>query len=155
MKLNFLPYCFVLMLFAACKQIDVFEYNKVIPKNEWHRNAPIKGEFTITDTSSVFNIYIVLRHTDAYQYNNIWLNIGIQAPGDTMSFQNVNLSLASDDQGWEGVGLNDIWEVRKLISGIPRRFIKPGKYHFEIRQIMRHDPLLHVLNAGLRVERMY
>lgn len=142
-------------MFTACKQIDVFEQNKVIPKNEWYRNAPVTGTFTISDTASTYNIYIVLRHTDAYRYNNIWLNIGLKAPGDTMAFQNVNLSLGSDEFGWEGVGLNDIWEVRKLISGRPRKFINPGTYDFEIRQIMRHDPLPNVLNAGLRVERTY
>jgi gliding motility-associated lipoprotein GldH len=139
----------------SCKQVEVFEQNQVIASGKWMRNAPVQGTFEITDTQSVYNIYIVLRHTDAYEYNNIWLNIGLQSPGGEMNFQKVDLTLGNDQSGWEGTGMNDIREVRKLISGRPRQFIKPGKYHFQIGHIMRHDPLLHVLNAGLRVEKVY
>lgn len=142
-------------ILISCKQVDVFEQNSVIPSGKWMRNAPVKGTFEITDTQSVYNIYIVLRHTDAYAYNNIWLNIGLKSPGGEMNYQKVDLTLGNDREGWEGTGMNDIREVRKLISGRPRQFIKPGAYTFEIGQIMRNDPLLHVLNAGLRVEKVY
>lgn len=147
--------CLLSAALFSCRQIDVYEQNKVITAHQWKRSEPVKGSFLITDTQSVYNIYIVLRHTDSYEYNNIWLNIGLQAPEDTMAFQKVDLSLGNDMYGWEGAGMNDIFEVRKMISGRPRKFRKPGKYQFEIGQIMRNDPLLHVLNAGLRVEKVY
>ncbi|HRN79047.1 MAG TPA: gliding motility lipoprotein GldH [Ferruginibacter sp.] len=139
----------------SCKQVEVFEQNRIIPSGKWMRNVPVQGTFEITDTLSAYNIYIVLRHTDAYEYNNIWLNIGLQSPGGEMNFQKVDLTLGNDIHGWEGTGMNDIREVRKLISGRPRQFIKPGVYHFQIGHIMRNDPLLNVLNAGLRVEKVY
>ena len=94
-----------------------------------------------------------MRHTDAYQYNNIWLNIGLQPPGDSMRNQRVNLQLGDDANGWEGTGMNDIWELRKLLNGEPRRFKQPGKYSFAISQIMRDNPLLHIMSVGLRVEK--
>jgi hypothetical protein len=49
--------------------------------------------------------------------------------------------------------MNDIWEVRKLLNGKPRRFKKTGEYKFRIFQIMREDPLKNVMSAGLRVEK--
>ena len=55
--------------------------------------------------------------------------------------------------GWEGTGLNDIWEVRKLLVNRPRKFIKAGTYHYSIAQIMRDNPLEQVMSAGLRVQK--
>ena len=153
-KFQFLIWCFSCCLFiASCKQTDVFEKNTVIPKYEWQGSFTINGKFVITDTVSAYNIYLVLRHTDAYQYNNIWLNIGLQPPGDSLHMQKVDLKLGDDANGWEGTGMNDIWEVRKLLNGQARRFKQAGNYNFSISQIMRDNPLLNVMSAGLRVER--
>lgn len=141
-------------IIASCKQVDVYEKNTPIPHFKWQQNFPATGTFEIKDTLSSYNIYIVLRHTDAYKYNNIWLNVGLQAPGDTMFFQNLNLTFANDATGWEGTGMNDIWEVRKLVNGQPRRFVKNGEYKFSITHIMRDNPLPAVMSAGLRVEKV-
>ena len=143
----------VVLLFNACTQIEIFEKDTAIPKYEWQQNFYAKGDFLITDTASPYNIYLVLRHTDAYQYNNIWLNVGLQPPGDTMHVQKVDLSLGDDARGWYGSGMNDIWEVRSLLNNGARRFKQPGKYSFTISQIMRDNPLLNVMSAGLRIEK--
>jgi gliding motility-associated lipoprotein GldH len=143
-------YCLFL---NSCTQIDIFEKNTVIPKYEWQQNFTAKGDFIISDTNSAYSIYLVLRHTDAYQYNNIWLNIGLQPPGDSMRTQKINLVLGDDANGWEGAGTNDIWEVRKLLNGAPRRFKQSGKYSFSISQIMRDNPLLHIMSVGLRIQK--
>ncbi len=142
-------------LVISCKQLNVYEKNVPIPQYQWQHNYAVNASFIISDTTAVYNIYIVLRHTDAYKYNNIWLNVGLQAPGDTMFFQKINLSLATDAQGWEGQGMNDIWEVRKLLTMQPRRFIKSGEYKFIINHIMRDIPLSHIMSVGMRVEKAY
>lgn len=143
-------YCLFLI---SCSQIDIYENHTVIPKYEWQHSFTAKGDFIIKDTTSAYSIYLVLRHTDAYQYNNIWLNIGLQPPGDSMHVQKVNLILGDDANGWEGNGMNDIWELRKLLNGAPRRFKQPGKYSFSISQIMRDDPLPQIMSVGLRIEK--
>ncbi len=138
----------------SCKQIDLYEKDTVIPKYEWQNTFEVKGDFAITDTIALYNLYLVLRHTDAYTYNNIWLNIGFQSPGDSMHFQKVDLQLANDASGWEGTGMNDIWEVRKIVNDTPKPFKKQGIYKFSIAQIMRDNPLLNVMSAGLRIEKV-
>ena len=141
------------LIISSCKQIDIFEKSTVIPDYEWKSNFIISGSFKITDTISAYSIYLVLRHTDAYKDNNIWLNIGLQPPGDSLIKQKVDLKLGDDANGWEGNGMNDIWELRKLLNGAPRRFKKAGEYKFTIAQVMRDEPLLNVISAGLRIEK--
>ena len=150
---SFLALMTISLLVISCRQIDVYEKNTPIPHYKWQHNYTVNGSFIITDTSSLYNMYIVLRHTDAYKYNNIWLNIGLQQPADTMFFQNINLTLANDATGWEGSGMNDIWEVRKLLNDRPKKFKKPGEYKFKISQIMRDNPLPDVMSAGMRVQK--
>lgn len=143
----------IIVSMASCRQVEVFEKNTPIPDYKWSSGFAAKGTFEITDTVSSYNIYIVLRHTDAYEFNNIWLNVGLQSPGDSLFFQKVDLSLGSDASGWEGTGMNDIWEVRKPLA-LNKRFRKNGEYQFSIFHIMRQDPLKWVMSAGLRVEKV-
>lgn len=110
--------------------------------------------FHIDDTASLYNIYIVLRHIDLYQYNNIWLRVGLKTPKDSMNFQNINVVLGTDSKGWEGVGMDDIYEVRKNISAAPFSFKTAGNYTFSVAQIMRENPLNYILNVGIRIEKV-
>lgn len=141
-------------LAVSCAKIDMFEKLAEIPSQQWSYNYRPVFTFQITDTASLYNLYIVLRHTDAYDYNNIWLRLGSKAPGDSMHFQNINLVLANDANGWEGTGTDDIFEVRKNITRGAVPFKKPGIYTFSIAQIMRENPLQHILNVGLRIEKI-
>ena len=141
------------LLFFSCSQIDLYEKNISIPNYEWASGFHARGSFAITDTTSLYNIYLVIRHTDAYRYNNIWLNVGFETPGDTLRYQRMNLTIANDVSGWEGSGMNDIWELRTMLNKAPEPFRKAGTYAFSIAQIMRDDPLLHVMSVGLRVEK--
>lgn len=140
--------------FISCREIDLFEKNIAVPNMQWFNNYNATGSFIIKDTNSTYNVLIVLRHTDAYLYNNIWLNVGLQAPGDAgLKYQKINLTLGNDAKGWEGIGMNDIWEVRKLISGVPKKFIKAGTYNFSIAQLMRDNPLQHIISVGLSIQK--
>jgi gliding motility-associated lipoprotein GldH len=137
---------------SACARLDVYEKNVSIPKYEWSYNYKPAFDFTITDTASSYEIYVVLRHTDAYGYNNIWLNLGTKFPGDSMRYQRLELKLGSDANGWEGTGMDDIWEVRKSITKGPVKFNKAGNYTFTLAQVMRENPLPGIMNAGIRVQ---
>ena len=76
------------------------------------------------------------------------------APGDSASStQQFDLPLASQT-GWTGTGMDDIFEHRIRITQTAFRFQKAGEYQFRLQQIMREDPLQHVLNVGLRIEKV-
>lgn len=141
------------LFFVSCAKIGVFEKTAPIPSQSWSYNNKLSFTFTITDTSAAYNVFIVIRHTDAYNYNNLWLTLGSQAPADTVRSQNINLELGNDAKGWEGTGMDDIFELRKNITPGPVPFKKTGDYTFTISHIMRENPLQHILNAGIRVEK--
>lgn len=129
----------------------VFEKNVAIPGHEWSSDFIPEIKVNIEDTLSQHNIYVVIRHADAYRFNNLWINLQTQVPGEEIRTQKFDLRLATDDKGWLGSGMDDIYEHRVLIA--PVRFPKKGTYIFRIEQIMRIDPLPHILNAGIRIEK--
>jgi gliding motility-associated lipoprotein GldH len=143
------------MLISACNfSLDVFEKNVAIPQQQWQSSFTPEITFTVTDTLSSYNVFLVVRHTDAYNYNNIWIKATVQLPGEGITHsQRFNLALATNEKGWLGSAMDDIYEHRVLVQP-QTKFIKSGDYHFTLEQIMREDPLLHVMDVGLRVEKV-
>lgn len=144
----------VSFVFASCIKVDLYEKQASIPSQEWYYDNVPQFTFHIDDTTSLYNVFVILRHTDLYEYNNIWLRIGLKTPSDPFKYQNVNVGLASDSKGWEGTGMDDIFEVRKSIAAAPFSFKTAGDYTFSIKQIMRQNPLGHILNIGIRIEKV-
>lgn len=145
--------CFVCMA-NSCTKIDLYEKVAVIPKHEWNNDFKPHFRFTITDTAATYQLYIILRHNNQYGYNNIWLNLYAKAPGETSDKFTLELPLANNE-GWLGSGMDDIYEHRIALTLDPEKFNfnKTGEYSFAIEQVMREDPLLNVMNAGLRIEK--
>ena len=135
-------------------KIEVFEKNATIPKKEWKWDYKPEINFTISDTSSLYNIYISLRHTEAYEYRNLWLFVSTKLPGDSAyKKERIELPLQNPDGKWiSATGMDDIWEHRILLFK-EVSFKKPGTYSIQLEQNMRDNPLLNIMNAGIRIEK--
>lgn len=133
-----------------------FEKDIALPRQQWDSSFRPTIDFSISteDTAYRYNVYLVLRHTDAYNYNNIWIRGTVRQPGDPVArSERYDLLLATNEKGWLGSGMDDIYEHRVLIQQ-QTKFSHPGTYAFTLEQIMREDPLKHVLNVGVRIERI-
>ena len=148
-----LCYLFLFVGLVSCNTIDIYEKTKPFPSHEWKGTDRPSFAFEISDTASAYDIFFVFRHTDAYNYSNIWVNITTVPPGDTATTQPLDVKLADNQNGWLGSGMDDIFEHRIKITRAPIR-LKQGKYSFTLQHIMREEPLQHVMNAGMRVEKI-
>jgi gliding motility-associated lipoprotein GldH len=155
MKLKLFISLTLLFSATACLKVELFEKNVEIPHRQWDYKFKPTVQFNIEDTVSAYDLFIVIRHTDAYNFNNIWLNLYIQAPGEAQTSQQIDIPLASNEKGWLGKGMDDIFEHRYKITRQPIAFRKAGTYSFTLEQIMRENPLEHVLDVGLRVEKSH
>jgi len=142
----------VIVLTVGCRQLNVFEQLHPFPNHEWASADSCVFRFRITDTASRYHIYAILRHEDAYHFNNIWMEVGTLPPRDTLKKQTVMLTLGDNTKGWLGVGMDDVFDQRIRITRNPIPLVA-GEYTFTLKQIMREDPLQNVLQAGIRVEK--
>lgn len=141
-----------IILMQSCNTIDVYEQTIPIPKHAWKSNLRLNFTAVIKDSIGYYNIYFVLRHSESYHFNNIWLDFTAAFPNDSAKTQRLNLQLATGN-GWLGTSMDDIIEQRLLINKQPIR-LPAGTYKFSLLQIMREDPLQNILNAGIRIEKV-
>ncbi|MET0463573.1 MAG: gliding motility lipoprotein GldH [Chitinophagaceae bacterium] len=139
-------------LLYSCATIDLYEKTVAIPDHAWKSSFKPGFDFTIKDTSASYTVFLVLRHNEKYSFSNIYLNLYVKGPGQdsTLKIQK-ELTLATNEKGWLGSGMDDIYEHR--IAMAAPQSLKAGNYTFTLEQIMREDPLENVLDAGIRLEK--
>jgi gliding motility-associated lipoprotein GldH len=140
-------------MYACNWTTGVFEKSQAFDNQEWPSSVKPEIAFEISDTNALYNIYIVLRHTDAYHFNNMYIRATVKEPGAGQGRTgDYDLQLATNGKGWIGTAMDDIYDARLLIQ--PKtRLRKMGTYHISLEQLMREDPLKSVLSVGMRIER--
>ena len=141
----------IILVLASCNTVDLYEKTVAIPGHKWKSNFKPSFTFDIKDTSRMYQVFFVLRHNEKYSFNNIYINLAANLPGqDSISIRK-NLILATNEKGWLATGMDDIYEHR-LKLGDPEK-LRAGTYTFTVEQVMREDPLENVLDAGIRIEK--
>ena len=144
------------LLIVSCTTIDLYEKNVTVPRHDWSSSFKPEFTFTIKDTTAAYRLYFVIRHNDKYHYKNIYINLYTHQPGiDSVQKSSFDLPLATDEKGWLGSGMDDIYEHRIPLTPQEQDlfFPHPGNYSFSVEQIMREDPLENVMNVGIRIEK--
>jgi gliding motility-associated lipoprotein GldH len=137
---------------VACTTVDLYEKTISFPNHEWKSDNKPEFSFAIKDTTSLYKVFFIMRHTEKYNYNNIWINLYSQPAGDTMHKVVYEIPLATNEKGWLGTGIDDIYEHRLQLTGAVK--FKAGVNKLLLENIMREDPLKHVLNVGIRIEKL-
>ncbi len=138
--------------FFSCNRNRVYEKNTEIADGIWNVKDKVSFDVPITDTLSVNNIYINIRHTSLYLYRNLFLFIKTTAPSGASIRDTFEITLADEKGKWLGSGLGDIWD-NQILYKRHVQFPYSGIYNFEIEQAMRRENLPFVMDIGLRIEK--
>ncbi len=140
------------IFFVSCEEPFVPEKTVAFPKQQWAGSYKPWITIEISDTASLYNIYAVIRHTTTFLYNSVLLNYSFISPGDSAITTKINLPLG-DNQHWYGDTLGEIVEARIKINAKPQK-LKTGNNSFVLQELMPGNSLQHILNAGVRVEKV-
>lgn len=158
-KTAFIRFLFLSLLACSsvlfsCTSTDLYEKVVPVPKHQWQSRFKPAFTFNVKDTGSPYQLYLIVRHTNSYKYNNVWVNLSAKGPADTARRFTLELPLANKE-GWLGAGMDDVFEHRIAFVLDPQKFSfsRSGAYTFTLEQIMREDPLPAIMNVGLRLER--
>lgn len=144
---------FVFIVLSGCETVQLYEQNTSYPDHQWSSKQANTYKCTIADTTTLYNIYFVIRHHNAYHYKNIWIELNTKSPSGIITKEAANLNLADDEKGWLGTGMDDIYDQRIPITSQPIKLEK-GVYEFTLQHTMREDPLQNILATGIRVEKV-
>jgi gliding motility-associated lipoprotein GldH len=149
---SFLCLASVVFAFFSCQTVDLYERIVSIPNQEWKSSYKPQFSFVIKDTQSRYDVYVLVRHNEKYEFNNIWISFTYQLKGHAPISNQYELPLANNE-GWLGTAMDDLYDHRIRITPSEGIALKAGEYSFTLGQIMRKDPLENVLNIGLRIEK--
>ena len=141
----------LLLLCQACDSDMVYDRFVHLEKGTWTWQDPLEFEADISDTLSLHNIYIQVRHTTEYPQSNLYMFVHILSPAGQDLKDTVNMILAAPDGRWMGRGNGNMRELM-LLYRKQSIFAVPGTYVFTLEQAMRKEEL-PVTDLGIRIER--
>lgn len=122
---------------------------KTVPARGWAYGEALEFEPTPTPDSAGVHarVAVAVRHTDAYIYGNLWLEVSTPLPGcDSVTVDTVNITLADVYGKWQGRGVGVSYVAVDTLPGL--RFCEPGR-PATVRHIMRVDTLSDIEQVGL------
>ncbi len=143
----------VLLLYCqSCDSDMVFDQYEPTEQGMWSWQEAMEFKADISDTISMHNIYLQVRHSTEYPLSNLYMFVHVKTPTGQHLKDTVNMVLAAPDGKWTGKGNGNIRELM-LLYRKQTKFRIPGTYVFTLEQAMRQAEL-PVTDLGLRIERI-
>lgn len=170
------------MLCMSCDRDAIYENIVDFEDEKWPQGETVVCEFEIEDAEEYYTLYLNVRNSIDYKYQNLYLFVDLKTPDGNTYRDTVQLYLADRDGNWYGKGkrLKD----RKYYFACPQtplkfslmnvpyktevqgkevvvneyypvkvKFPQNGKYRFTFRQAMREGVLEGIANFGLTVKK--
>lgn len=139
-----------MLVLVGCTQPALYEGMYSFENREWAMGDRTVHTLTVTDTVSLYDVYLNLRIGTAYPYANMYLFVTTGMPDGRSLRDTVECILADRTGRWLGDGLGDIRDNRILFK--PQvRFPQSGTYTFALEHGMRTETLPEVYDAGIGI----
>ena len=96
---------FSLLFLVYCNTNTESSYS-VFEEDSWHADSIITLNHSVVDSITKHNLYLKIRHTTDFEYQNIFLFVDFQEKRDT-----IEVTLSEKNGKWLGSGFGDIKEV--------------------------------------------
>ncbi|WP_136482571.1 gliding motility lipoprotein GldH [Cognatitamlana onchidii] len=152
--LFFLIGCFMLV---GCDSNQVFDKYKSVPE-KWHKDSIISFNLTPPDSINPYNLFVNLRNTNAYKYNNLFLIVEMVFPHgktvkDTLEYKMAEPSGKLLGTGYTDIKENKLWYKEQVV------FNELGEYTVNIQHAMREQGKVNgvielegITDVGFRIE---
>ncbi len=142
-----------LLIMTSCNRERIYDSYQPLSNYTWTYNDVKTFPVEIKKAGEVCNIYISLRHTDAYIFNNLWVSMNMKKPDGSIESKRFPFKLAADDGRWLGFSIGDIYDNRYLVIE-NYIFPKSGIYEFSLRHDMRADDIEGLMDVGLSIKKV-
>jgi len=150
----------ILFLMNSCSNNTIYSKFKSIENSKWNKDSIISFNIDIKDTLSNNSIFINLRNNKDYEFNNIFLIVGIDYPNNTKIIDTLEYKMTDDRGVFLGTGFTDVKE-NKLEFKENINFSIAGVYKFNVQQAMRKNGIEEgveylngIIDVGIQIERI-
>jgi len=123
----------IIFILFGCYKPEKTDYHTFL-KNTWFEKDKIEFSQKISDSSKIYNLYISIRHTTEYRYDNIIMLLHQKDETEKIITETIEIDLMDDRGKPFGKGKNDIREIEKRIN--KKKYLQ-GDHIFELELAMR------------------
>ena len=141
---------FVCYFLSSCTDNALYNENKAIVNRSWEYSQIPSFSVKIDDKKAKYDIFINVRHTNLYDYSNLFVLLHEKGKGLIDTSYRKEIKLAELDGKWLGHSSGSLYEIQYLAK--PNfSFPDTGTYTFAIEQNMRTNPLLEINDVGIKI----
>lgn len=141
----------IMLLNAGCGDDHiVYRESLEFGANGWQDDDLLRYVFTIDDTMSAYDLLLDVSHAEEYAWQNLYVQITTEFPGDSVKHDVLSLELSDRAGGWVGKCRSGACRITiPLQTRI--RFPLAGEYALVFSQYMRFETVPGISALGLTV----
>ncbi len=128
---------FILGVIVSCSSNAAWGDAKSLP-GYWDANEAISFTIPEMDSLKKYNVFLNLRNTNEYPYNNIFLIVSMKFPHGKTLQDTLEYRMAEADGTWLGNGIGSVKES-KLWYKEGVSFYEEGNYTLTVSQAVRNN----------------
>ncbi|MBT0607861.1 gliding motility lipoprotein GldH [Aequorivita echinoideorum] len=126
-----------IFIIASCESKTVFSETQAL-SGHWGEDETLLFTIPQLDSLKKYNVFVNVRNTNDYKYNNIFLIISMNFPHGKTLTDTLEYKMAYADGSWMGQGITDVKE-NKLFYKENVTFFEDGNYTLTVNQAMRNN----------------
>jgi len=127
----------MLMVFASCDSHVVWSETQSV-SGTWEKEREVIFTVASLDSLKNYNVFINLRNTNDYPFNNIFLIAAIEFPHGKTITDTLEYKMAHPNGEWMGEGIGSVKE-NKLWLRENIQFSESGNYNIILTQAVRNN----------------
>ena len=131
---------FLVVGFVSCQNENKKEVYHSFNNNTWNTDSIVSFELDNIDTTSSHDLYLMVRHTTNFKFQNLFLFTNFENQQDTLE-----LFLSEKSGRWLGKGFGEIKELKIRIKENVN-FKGNQDQIFSVEQAMRYEDLEKIIN---------
>lgn len=141
----------ITFLLTACGPNYILDETRELASDGWSYTDPLEFEVDIKDTLKIYNLFLEVKHSVDYGYQNMYIQIYTEFPSGEKIKERVSLELADKVGGWFGDCNSENCTIRIPIQE-GAFFNVPGHYKFKLEQFMRKERLPNIEYISFQIE---
>ena len=131
---------FLVVGFVSCQNENKKEVYHSFNNNTWNTDSTVSFKLDNVDTTSSHDLYLMVRHTTNFKFQNLFLFTNFENQQDTLE-----LLLSEKSGRWLGKGFGEIKELKiRIKENI--NFKENQDQIFSVEQAMRYEDLEKIIN---------
>lgn len=124
-------------ILTSCNTDAVISDTQSLP-NYWNKNDTIEFSIPQLDSSKNYNVFLHLRNTNEYRFNNLFLIVSMEFPHGKTIQDTLEYRMAKPNGEWLGEGIGSLKESKLWFKeGVT--FPEEGIYKLRIMQAVRNN----------------